>query len=371
MKTFNKIIITSILLTWLANFSMGQQKPSEHPYIDLGLPSGTLWATCNVGANTPEEYGDYFAWGETTTKTSYSWRTYKYSYGDYVKITKYCNLSSYGYDGFTDNLMTLQESDDAATANWGIEWCMPTADQWKELFQNTEITWTTQNNVTGRLFTANNGNSLFLPAAGGQKDDKLNGVGIVGVYWSSSLYTDYPGGCAQFFCFFSNQYEMGYDPRNWGHSVRPVRSGITLTPNDETLAANDETLTSNSDTIISDNEILTPDNEALTSSDETSTLYNEPSQTADPPAPNTSKKVYAVAYDGFVNIRRAPNKKARILGVLKNGPEGALWLGVENGWVKIDYNGIVGYVYSKYVQDTPPKKAHPKAHKKKSKKSSR
>ena len=348
MKTFNKIIITSILLTWLASFSMGQQKPSEHPYIDLGLPSGTLWATCNVGANSPEEYGDYFAWGETTTKTSYSWRTYKYSYGDYVKITKYCNLSSYGYDGFTDNLKILEDNDDTAMANWGIEWCMPTADQWKELFQNTENIWTTQNGVIGRLFIAKNGNSLFLPAAGGRKDDKLNGVGVVGVYWSSSLYTDYPGGCAYFFCFFSNLYEMGYDPRNCGHSVRPVRSGKTLTPDDETLAANDEILIPNNDT-------LTPNDETLTLND-TLISDSEPLQTASPPAPDTSKKVYASSYDGFVNIRKGPNKNATVLGVLRNGPEGALFLGVENGWTKINYKGIVGYVYSKYVQDTPAKK---------------
>lgn len=77
-------------------------------YVDLGLPSGTLWATCNVGADTPEGYGDYFAWGETQPKTTYNWSTYRYCNGDYVKLTKYCGNSSYGYNGFTDDLTVLQ-----------------------------------------------------------------------------------------------------------------------------------------------------------------------------------------------------------------------------------------------------------------------
>ena len=93
-----------------------------HEYVDLGLPSGTLWATCNIGANTPEEYGDYFAWGETQTKDTYSWSTYQYANGTFwqdPQLTKYCTDANYGYNGFTDNLTTLQASDDPATANWG------------------------------------------------------------------------------------------------------------------------------------------------------------------------------------------------------------------------------------------------------------
>ncbi|MBO4370001.1 MAG: hypothetical protein J5808_01395, partial [Paludibacteraceae bacterium] len=85
-----------------------------HDYVDLGLPSGTLWATCNVGANTPEEYGDYFAWGETTLKSNYEWSTYKY--GTYNQLTKYCYKSDYGKNGFTDTKTTLDAEDDAATA---------------------------------------------------------------------------------------------------------------------------------------------------------------------------------------------------------------------------------------------------------------
>lgn len=121
-----------------------------HEYVDLGLPSGTLWATCNVGANAPEEYGDYFAWGEIQPKDYYDESTYQYCIGSYNTLTKYCNNSSYGYNGFTDNLTTLQPEDDAATANWGAGWRMPTKGEWEELYNNTTCTWTTQNNVSGR-----------------------------------------------------------------------------------------------------------------------------------------------------------------------------------------------------------------------------
>ena len=91
----------------------------EHEWVDLGLPSGTLWATCNVGASKPEEYGDYFAWGETEPKDEYCWSTYLHCKGDYNSLTKYCHQYDYGYNGFTDNLTELEPADDAATANWG------------------------------------------------------------------------------------------------------------------------------------------------------------------------------------------------------------------------------------------------------------
>ena len=138
----------------------------DHGYVDLGLPSGLLWATCNVGAETAEEYGDYFAWGETQPKDYYYWSTYQYCNGSSSTLTKYCNNSSNGYNGYTDNLTTLLPEDDAATANWGSDWRMPTNEEWQELYNNTTVTWTTRNGVDGRLFTASNGNSLFLPAAG-------------------------------------------------------------------------------------------------------------------------------------------------------------------------------------------------------------
>ena len=194
----------------------------NHEYVDLGLPSGTLWATCNVGANAPEEYGDYLAWGETEPKTTYNWDTYKYSNG-FEQLTKYCNDDSWGYNGFTDNLTTLQSTDDAATANWGSGWCMPTYEQWEELHQNTSNTWTTQNGVNGRLYTASNGNSLFLPAAGEYLEDECHGAGGWGGFWSRSLHVDTPRD-AFFLYINSDRSELSYDDRNMGFSVRPVRS---------------------------------------------------------------------------------------------------------------------------------------------------
>lgn len=197
----------------------------DHTYVDLGLPSGLLWATCNIGANTPEDYGDYFAWGETTPKDYYDWSTYQYANGtswEDPQLTKYCNNSSYGYNGFTDDLTTLLPEDDAATANCGDGWRMPTRAEWQELLDNTTKTWTTLNGVNGRLFTATNGNSLFLPAAGYRDYSSLYGAGSSGYYWSSSLDTDYPYSAWLF--YFSGYYGMYDSDRNYGRSVRPVRS---------------------------------------------------------------------------------------------------------------------------------------------------
>ena len=189
-------------------------------YVDLGLPSGTKWATCNVGASTPTAYGDYFAWGETTTKTTSDWRTYRYCNGSYSTLTKYCYDSSYGNNGFTDNLTTLEASDDAATANWGSGWRMPTQTEMQELIDNCTVTWTTQNGVNGRLFTGSNGNSIFLPAAGFLGIIE-NGAGSEGNYWSSSLYSDGPD-LAWSLYFYSDNYSMGRSSRGYGRSVRPV-----------------------------------------------------------------------------------------------------------------------------------------------------
>ena len=195
----------------------------EHAYVDLGLPSGLLWATCNVGAEAPEDYGDYFAWGETQPKDTYNWSTYQYCNGSSSTLTKYCNNSSYGYNGFTDDLTTLLPEDDAATANWGNDWRMPTKEEFQELYNNTTVTWTTQNGVEGRLFTASNGNSLFLPAAGCRYDGSLYYAGSDGFYWSSSLDTGLPY-LAWYFGFNSGDYNVGYYYRGIGFSVRPVRS---------------------------------------------------------------------------------------------------------------------------------------------------
>ena len=196
-----------------------------HGYVDLGLPSGTLWATCNIGATKPEEYGDYYAWGETQTKNVYNWSIYMYCNGDYNQLTKYCNNSYLGNNGFTDNLTTLEPSDDAATVNWGSGWRTPTKEQWEELMENTTNKWTTQNGVEGRLFTSKkNSESLFLPAAGYRWVGDLDHVGSGGYYWSSSLDTDDPND-AWYFYFDSDGYYMNYGYYRFiGRSVRAVRS---------------------------------------------------------------------------------------------------------------------------------------------------
>lgn len=193
-----------------------------HDYVDLGLPSGTLWATCNIGASRPEDYGDYYAWGETQTKSVYSWETYKYANGDYNNLTKYCSRSIDGDNGFTDMLTTLQSGDDPATT-WGSGWHTPTKEQWDELLENTVPKGTKQNGVQGCLFIARNGLSLFLPAACSRLDDDELCENDVCCYWSSTL-DDLPFFACCLFSFNSEYGEMGTYLRCIGFSVRPVRS---------------------------------------------------------------------------------------------------------------------------------------------------
>ncbi len=193
--------------------------------VDLGLPSGTLWATCNVGATSPEEYGDYFAWGEVAPKTYYNWS----SEGDY-KWGVYNSSASpdYGMTKYnkTDGKTVLDPEDDAAHVNWGGDWRMPTITEMKELLNSEYCTWewTTQNGVYGRKVTSvSNGNSIFLPAAGGRSDSSLSDAGAYGIYWSSSLGTSYP--LYAFYLYFdSDYYDWNYNNRYYGLSVRPVCS---------------------------------------------------------------------------------------------------------------------------------------------------
>ena len=195
-----------------------------HEWVDLGLPSGTLWATCNMGASTPEGYGNYYAWGETSTKSTYDWSTYRYANGDYNRLTKYCNKSDYGNNGFTDNLTTLQGGDDPAASNWGGGWQTPSKAQWDELLANTTHQWTTRNGKSGRLFTSKtNGQTLFLPAAGGRWDSELRYAGSHGIYWSRSRTTGSPD-YAWNLLFSSGICDMGNSRRYSGFTVRPVRS---------------------------------------------------------------------------------------------------------------------------------------------------
>ena len=194
-------------------------------YVDLGLPSGTLWATCNIGASSPEDYGNYIAWGEMSTKSTYDWSTYKWCKGSVRTLTKYCNNSNFGNNGFTDNKTELDPDDDAAYVNWGSDWRMPSLEQFEELINSSYTTteWTTQNGVKGRLITSNsNGNSVFLPAAGYRDGSSLSGAGSEGDYWSRTLLESGPRSARGLY-FYSSFISMDGIPRCNGRSVRPVR----------------------------------------------------------------------------------------------------------------------------------------------------
>ena len=143
------VVITVSDVTSVYNILLGLP---NHEFVDLGLPSGTLWATMNVGANSPEEYGDYFAWGETTPKDYYDWSTYQWCMGSRSSFTKYCTDSSLGYNGFVDNKTELDPEDDAATANWGEMWRMPSDDQLYELKNVCIWQWTMRNGVRPSFF---------------------------------------------------------------------------------------------------------------------------------------------------------------------------------------------------------------------------
>ena len=194
----------------------------NHPHvIDMG--EAGKWACCNVGASKPEEFGDYFAWGETTSKSKYDWDTYAWGSAE-NELTKYCADSDFGKNDFTDNKYTLDLADDAAHANWGNEWRMPTSKDFENLLKYTNNKWVENYNGKGMnawLFIASNGNRILLPAAGTHHVMSLCSQGT-GDYWSSSLCNDNP----------HYPYRLGYYPgdvrgyydrnRQDGRSVRPV-----------------------------------------------------------------------------------------------------------------------------------------------------
>lgn len=187
--------------------------------IDLGLPSGTKWACCNVGSSKPEDYGVYYAWGETNTKSTYDWRTYRWCKGSSSTLTKYNTKSSYGT---VDRKTQLDFADDAASANWHGSWRMPTLAELEELKDNCTYTWTTINGIIGGKFTSrSNGRSIFLPAAGWRNSSSLEYSGEHGFYRSSSLYGRNPSG-ARSLEFFSVGALTTSLSRDDGQSVRPV-----------------------------------------------------------------------------------------------------------------------------------------------------
>ncbi len=190
-----------------------------YAYVDLGLPSGTLWATCNVGANTPEGYGNYYAWGETSTKYTYSWETYKY--GTYNSEDTW----NYGMTKYnkSDGKTTLDLSDDAAHVNWGGNWRIPTKAEQDELRNRCTWTWTTRNGVNGYKVRGPNGKSIFLPAAGYIDGKNLDYVGNGSDYWSSSRYSK-NSSRACYNAFSPTTYDWNYCVRHYGFSIRAVLS---------------------------------------------------------------------------------------------------------------------------------------------------
>ena len=203
-----------------ASCSVTVNTPCPSGAVDLGL--SVYWGTTNIGASKPEDYGDYYAWGETEPKESYSWSTYKFGTSSSGPFFKYNTSDSYGT---VDNKTVLEPEDDVASVKLGGEWRMPTDAEWTELRTKCTWTWTTNYNgtgVKGQIVTATNGNSIFLPAAGYRRDTKLYDAGSYGYYWSSSLNTDKPS-IAWYVNFNSGTVRRrDYGYRSYGQSVRPV-----------------------------------------------------------------------------------------------------------------------------------------------------
>lgn len=223
MKRF--LIILMALAVGLPISAQQTCPDSNHPHaIDLGLPSGTKWACCNVGASRPTAYGDYYAWGEIATKTNYDRSTYKWGETAF-ELTKYCDNPDFGENWHTDNKTVLDPEDDVAHVKWGGQWRMPTKEQIEELCNNTKEKWIENykgTSVNGCLFTATNGKSIFLPA-GGERDDTQLYSAYAGFFWSSSLVSGWPGS-AYGLGFGSGEVFVDYrNDRITGRTVRPVR----------------------------------------------------------------------------------------------------------------------------------------------------
>lgn len=176
------------------------------------------WATCNIGASSPEEYGSYYAWGETEEKDNYEWTTYKYCNGSHNTLTKYCTVRSHG---IVDNKTVLELEDDVAHMKWGGSWRMPTIDEFRELLNNCLWKRTTKNGVEGCIITSQTtGNSIFLPAAGFHWSELVRDSNSLGYYSSASLYND--GSSYVYGINFDNVGWSFYFGRSHGFSVRPV-----------------------------------------------------------------------------------------------------------------------------------------------------
>jgi hypothetical protein len=203
--------------------------PSNRPLddkVDLGLPSGVLWATCNIGASSPTDAGDYFAWGEKESKDVYVWESYKLARGSYDSIFKYTEA---------DGKSILDSQDDVATAKLGDEWRMPTKEDMEELVEECKWEWMSQNGVLGWIVTGNNGKSIFLPAVGAASSYRIAGVNELGRYWTS---TRNESGYSAFNLRFKDGREtivVVDDTRFYGRPVRAVYGKAKIVKSPQTL----------------------------------------------------------------------------------------------------------------------------------------
>ena len=226
------------------NFSDQSESIDDYEYVDLGL--SVNWATHNVGAERyVEDYGNYYAWGETKTKSEFSWSTYKYS-NNAGYVTKYCNDSNKGYNGFVDYKTTLDPIDDVANMKWGGDWRMPTIAEFNELQRNCEWLWTTQNGINGYKVTSKltgyTDRSIFLPAAG-VNGDNANPSGSSLAYWTSTLSSEDPSGAQYLYYHTDGNVAMLYSPRYNGQSVRPVKPSEEWKTKETIYVLNKEELT--------------------------------------------------------------------------------------------------------------------------------
>lgn len=217
----NKFYLLSVIVAAFVIENAYAQTHNGHAYVDLSLPSGTMWATCNVGASNSEDYGDYFAWGETIPKDTYYADNYMYCkfIEDEAYLTKYCSSSEEGLSGFVDVLTNLQPDDDVATANWGSGWCTPTKEQWEELMDYCIWMWTDGfYEVVGP-----SGKSIIIPASGHYEGYSVVLDGTDGSYWSSSISDDNSFRSSYFF-FREGYGRVHTTDRYFGLSIRPVKA---------------------------------------------------------------------------------------------------------------------------------------------------
>lgn len=203
-------------VTVLVDYILGKRMINGHEFVDLGLPSGTLWATQNMGATSTNDAGSYYAWGEIQAKTSFNWSNYSLCGGSETALKKYNFSSDYGPT--IDNLYELVPEDDAAHVLWGALWQMPTREQALEL--RSKCTWVKDDSRGGYIATGPNGNSVFFPFGGYFTDKGLVLQGVGGYFWSSTLSD---ARAYNAFCMQCGQSSFNlYMTRAYGLPIRPV-----------------------------------------------------------------------------------------------------------------------------------------------------